>query len=161
MTLAAEGADVWARSAFRLRGHWFPATGGQSNCAIGTSRCTEAIDRDRRRVLGTATMGIAVAGARSLLPSQLVAAPAGDAVRPFRINVPEETLIDLRRRLAATRWPDRETVGRTHREMAHNPGTCNRDWLTILAALLYSSGHAVIGDFITRPSLMSVSTQAA
>jgi pimeloyl-ACP methyl ester carboxylesterase len=35
---------------------------------------------------------------------------AGDAIRPFRIEVPEEALVDLRRRLAATRWPDRETV---------------------------------------------------
>ena len=32
------------------------------------------------------------------------------AVRPFRIDVPEEELVDLRRRMAATRWPDRETV---------------------------------------------------
>jgi hypothetical protein len=32
------------------------------------------------------------------------------AIRPFRINVPEEELVDLRRRIAATRWPDRETV---------------------------------------------------
>src|SRR5215208_4222168 len=32
------------------------------------------------------------------------------AVRPFRIDVPEEDLVDLRRRVAATRWPDRETV---------------------------------------------------
>ncbi|HET7639134.1 MAG TPA: epoxide hydrolase N-terminal domain-containing protein, partial [Ktedonobacteraceae bacterium] len=32
------------------------------------------------------------------------------AVRPFRINVPEEDLADLRRRIAATRWPDKETV---------------------------------------------------
>src|SRR5260370_17004252 len=31
-------------------------------------------------------------------------------VRPFRINVPEEDLVDLRRRLAATRWPSRELV---------------------------------------------------
>jgi hypothetical protein len=31
-------------------------------------------------------------------------------VRPFRINVPEEAIVDLRRRVAATRWPDRETV---------------------------------------------------
>ena len=31
-------------------------------------------------------------------------------VRPFRVNVPEEDLVDLRRRIAATRWPDRETV---------------------------------------------------
>jgi len=32
------------------------------------------------------------------------------AVRPFHIDVPEEDLIDLRRRIAATRWPERETV---------------------------------------------------
>jgi pimeloyl-ACP methyl ester carboxylesterase len=31
-------------------------------------------------------------------------------VRPFRVNVPEEDLVDLRQRIAATRWPDRETV---------------------------------------------------
>jgi hypothetical protein len=31
-------------------------------------------------------------------------------VRPFRIDVPEAELVDLRRRVAATRWPDRETV---------------------------------------------------
>jgi len=29
---------------------------------------------------------------------------------PFRINVPEEALVDLRRRIAATRWPTKETV---------------------------------------------------
>jgi pimeloyl-ACP methyl ester carboxylesterase len=78
--------------------------------SMDTSRTAEVIDQDRRRILGTATMGIAVAGAASLLPSQLAAAPAGDAIRPFRIDVPEKTLIDLRRRLAATRWPERETV---------------------------------------------------
>src|SRR2546425_2487263 len=38
------------------------------------------IDHDRRRLLGTAAMGIAVAGTASLLPSQLAAAPVGDAV---------------------------------------------------------------------------------
>jgi pimeloyl-ACP methyl ester carboxylesterase len=31
-------------------------------------------------------------------------------IRPFHINVPEEQLVDLRRRLAATRWPDKELV---------------------------------------------------
>jgi pimeloyl-ACP methyl ester carboxylesterase len=31
-------------------------------------------------------------------------------IRPFRINVPEEELVDLRRRIQATRWPDKETV---------------------------------------------------
>jgi pimeloyl-ACP methyl ester carboxylesterase len=32
-------------------------------------------------------------------------------VRPFSVDMPEETLDDLRRRIAATRWPDKETVG--------------------------------------------------
>ena len=31
-------------------------------------------------------------------------------VRPFQIHVPEEDLVDLRRRIAATRWPEKETV---------------------------------------------------
>ncbi len=34
----------------------------------------------------------------------------GVEVRPFRIDVPEAALADLRRRIMATRWPDRETV---------------------------------------------------
>jgi predicted nucleic acid-binding protein len=34
----------------------------------------------------------------------------GLEVHPFRVDVPEEELVDLRRRVAATRWPDRETV---------------------------------------------------
>jgi hypothetical protein len=33
-----------------------------------------------------------------------------EAIRPFDVNVPEEALTDLRRRLAQTRLPDRETV---------------------------------------------------
>ena len=31
-------------------------------------------------------------------------------IRPFRVDIPEATLGDLRRRLKETRWPDRETV---------------------------------------------------
>jgi pimeloyl-ACP methyl ester carboxylesterase len=31
-------------------------------------------------------------------------------IRPFHVNVPETELIELRRRINATRWPDRETV---------------------------------------------------
>ena len=32
------------------------------------------------------------------------------AIRPFHVDVPEEALTDLRRRIAATQWPERETV---------------------------------------------------
>jgi pimeloyl-ACP methyl ester carboxylesterase len=40
----------------------------------------------------------------------LVGTSKAGTIRPFRVNVPDEELVELRRRLAATRWPDRETV---------------------------------------------------
>src|SRR5919112_816513 len=38
--------------------------------------------------------------------------PVGEeaAVRPFRVDVPEEDLVELRRRIEATRWPTKELV---------------------------------------------------
>jgi hypothetical protein len=55
--------------------------------------------------------------ATALIPAQAAAgseaAPTADqagAIRPFHIHVPEEDLVDLRRRILATRWPDKETV---------------------------------------------------
>ena len=41
-----------------------------------------------------------------------VATPAEDgAIRPFSLDVPEEKLDDLRQRIVATQWPERQTVG--------------------------------------------------
>ena len=39
-----------------------------------------------------------------------VSAVSDTAIRPFQVHVPEAALVDLRRRITATRWPDRETV---------------------------------------------------
>jgi pimeloyl-ACP methyl ester carboxylesterase len=39
-----------------------------------------------------------------------VAAQTGSAIRPFRVEFPEDSLTDLRRRLGATRWPSPELV---------------------------------------------------
>ena len=50
----------------------------------------------------------AAMGVSGLLPAQ--AAEDNNAIRPFHVNIPEEQLVDLRRRIATTRWPDRETV---------------------------------------------------
>ena len=36
--------------------------------------------------------------------------PADDNIRPFRVDFPDEEIAELRRRIAATRWPDQETV---------------------------------------------------
>jgi pimeloyl-ACP methyl ester carboxylesterase len=66
----------------------------------------------------------------------------GDAIRPFRVNIPEEALADLRRRIAMTRWPDRETVSdesqgvqlATIQELARYWGT-DYDWRKIEARL--------------------------
>src|SRR5262245_24701101 len=81
---------------------------GENPMEIG--KFSETASLDRRRLLGTTAAGI-VAGLAGLMPSPLLS--AGDPVRPFRVDVPEENLADLRRRLRATRWPDRETVDDT------------------------------------------------
>ena len=63
---------------------------------------------------GQTTFVAAVAGVFVLVG--LAAAPAtlqaGDesSIRPFTVRVPQAEVDDLRRRLAATRWPDQETV---------------------------------------------------
>jgi pimeloyl-ACP methyl ester carboxylesterase len=47
----------------------------------------------------------------ALCNSPLVsAAPAADAVLPFHVDISDQQLTDLRSRIAATRWPDKETV---------------------------------------------------
>ena len=45
-------------------------------------------------------------------PTQVATEQTTDktAVRPFQVNTPEAELTDLRRRINATRWPERETV---------------------------------------------------
>ena len=105
------------------------------------SQVSEVIDRDRRRLLGAA-VGIVIAGATSLFPLDLAPAAEDAKIRPFRISIPEEQLVDLRRRIAATRWPDRETVTdqsqgvqlSTVRELARYWAT-DYDWRKIEAKL--------------------------
>jgi pimeloyl-ACP methyl ester carboxylesterase len=51
----------------------------------------------------------------SLVPtitSRAASSPSNEneAIRPYDINVPEDALADLRQRIKATRWPDKETV---------------------------------------------------
>jgi Epoxide hydrolase N terminus len=66
----------------------------------------------RRGLLAIAAAASAVGNIFRAAPSyaQAVAAAGDDTIRPFHINVPEDALVDLRRRIAATRWPDKETV---------------------------------------------------
>ena len=62
------------------------------------------------QLLSTVATGIAAVGAASLFPAYPASAAASDEIRSFRIDVPDEALVDLRRRIIATKWPDRETV---------------------------------------------------
>ncbi|MBC8086061.1 MAG: alpha/beta fold hydrolase [Phycisphaerae bacterium] len=39
-----------------------------------------------------------------------IAAATEDAIRPFRVNIPEKEITELKRRIAATRWPTKELV---------------------------------------------------
>ena len=44
------------------------------------------------------------------LPAELDTGAEDSTIRPFHIDVPEDELVDLRRRIEATRWPEKETV---------------------------------------------------
>ena len=63
-------------------------------------------------------------------------------IRPFHVNVPEEELIELRRRINATRWPEKETVTdqmqgvqlATIQKLAHY-WTTQHDWRKVEAKL--------------------------
>ena len=119
---------------------------------MSTNNISEEINHDRRRFVGTAAMSIAAAkfgvmgsaNAPSRLTSSAGATPvaekppagSGDsAIRPFHISVPEQELVELRRRVTATRWPERELVAdatqgvqlATTQKLAHYWAT-NHDW---------------------------------
>src|SRR3954468_21216886 len=58
-------------------------------------------------VESTAMAESTTAGPRPTSPG---ATTENATIRPFRVEVPEEHLVELRRRIAATRWPSRELV---------------------------------------------------
>ena len=69
---------------------------------------SEKSSSSRRSVLAAlaATLGVVVLAGQSIFSSAV-----GDTgIRPFQVQVPEAALVDLRRRIAETRWSDKETV---------------------------------------------------
>lgn len=50
------------------------------------------------------------AGAGGAPAAQSGTAAGADAIRPFRVHFSDEALADMKRRIAATRWPEKETV---------------------------------------------------
>ncbi|MFS4094115.1 epoxide hydrolase family protein [Streptomyces sp. AF1A] len=70
----------------------------------------------RRKFISASAAAVTAAATGAMgLPGRDIAgkpvtADERQSIRPFRVNIPEQVLSDLRRRIMATRWPDRETV---------------------------------------------------
>jgi pimeloyl-ACP methyl ester carboxylesterase len=80
-----------------------------------TEKVSEGVDFGRRRFLrntalavGAAQFGITVL--TEAQPESVAPAKEPDMIRPFHVSFPEADLADLRQRVKATRWPERETV---------------------------------------------------
>jgi pimeloyl-ACP methyl ester carboxylesterase len=120
---------------------------------------SEKINHKRRRFLGIAAMTIATtqlgrfgsAIAQSSQTKRIETAMTQPgtmqstdttAIRPFRINMSEEALVNLRRRITATQWPEKETVTdqsqglplATMQELARHWAT-DYDWRKVEAKL--------------------------
>jgi len=116
---------------------------------------TDQTSYSRRGFLGTAALAVAAAELASIVPASASSGARGAttdaAVRPFRVDIAGRELADLRHRIAATRWPDRETVTDTSQgvplalmqEVAHYWGT-RYDWRRIEAKL------NALPQFLTR-----------
>src|SRR6266566_1465449 len=109
-------------------------------------------DFDRRRFVGVAAATVAAGplgllGRVNAMTQALtdVAQPTGSGqteIQPFRFTAPQAALDDLRRRIAATNWPERETVAdesqgvplATMRELARYWET-EYDWRKVEAKL--------------------------
>jgi epoxide hydrolase len=62
--------------------------------------------------LGAVGLGAALAtpGEAAAKGTEIILPPASEAVAKFRLAIPADALLDLRARLGATRWPEKETV---------------------------------------------------
>jgi pimeloyl-ACP methyl ester carboxylesterase len=103
--------------------------------STSTSRVPSTIGWRRRCALSAFVGAI-------LLGSAAVPASDENPIRPFKYHAPDEALKDLRRRIAATKWPDRELVAdatqgvqlATMRELARYWQT-EYDWRKVEARL--------------------------
>lgn len=68
---------------------------------------------EARRILAAlaAAMLVSAAHISNAAAADPQVSTADESIRPFQVHVPQSQLDDLRRRIADTRWPDKETVG--------------------------------------------------
>jgi hypothetical protein len=71
----------------------------------------QSSEQTRRTMLATtAAAGIALTALSGLNISEARQTMPNESIRPFRMNIPQNAIDDLRRRIAATRLPEKETV---------------------------------------------------
>ena len=101
-------------------------------------KCAPTSLRAWQRLLGGPLAAVVMTVIVSTTPAFAQPKAVDDrSIRPFTIHVPEAALQDLRRRIAATRWPDRETVSdRTQGTQLAKP--CGESTTT---AALYSAAR--------------------
>src|SRR3989442_835250 len=120
----------------------FPALTGRPSRPTSPGHCpwrhhmSEMPDFNRRRFSGAAAATVAAASLGQLtLAGRLEAMADQSDIRPFKVNVPKEQITDLRSRIKATKWPEREIVTdasqgvqlATVQKLAHYWGT-EYDW---------------------------------
>jgi pimeloyl-ACP methyl ester carboxylesterase len=92
-------------SGFAVTQQWYaPAL------APGGQRGETAVTTQPSSYAQASSANATTSSASSPLAANVGVAADDAAIRPFRVEVPEEALVDLRQRIAATRWPDQETV---------------------------------------------------
>lgn len=101
--------------------------------------------KKHKEILAAATVvaSLAIPGVSGMAQTQASVRPVSDEfIRPFHIGVPEEKLVDLKRRILSTKWPNKETVNdasqgvqfETMQQLAHYWAT-GYDWRKIEAKL--------------------------
>jgi pimeloyl-ACP methyl ester carboxylesterase len=70
-----------------------------------------ALSSTSERRTGLLVLAASAVGAATQVPVVVAAEKTDTAIRPFRVTIPEKALVDLRRRVAAMRWPTKELVG--------------------------------------------------
>jgi pimeloyl-ACP methyl ester carboxylesterase len=85
----------------------------------------------------------------TVMPASPHATPGSDAIRRFDIDVPQEALDDLRRRIKDTRWPDEETDS-SQGVRLHTIQALAEYWATDYDWRTFEPRYKALPHFITR-----------
>jgi pimeloyl-ACP methyl ester carboxylesterase len=71
----------------------------------------KSLERLTRRAIRIGVIAMAVTTPLTLSSSPIAAENNDTAIRPFRVTIQEKEIVELRRKIADTRWPTKELVG--------------------------------------------------